>query len=152
MRPITKYVLTVIVVLSISLVGCNKSMDEVNALEVNTDEVETVDTEVDTEVDCVIPVAQETKEIKVIGTELISEYSSEVQECVEDYIYQVIEDKGYTKCEVPYVLECEDYIFLDILFNDVYYKGVYVNLNPVKLMVYYDTKLRMDYADYWEYN
>lgn len=105
-------------------------------------------------VDCVvetIPVVEDTNEI-TINDKMLHVYSDGIISTVQQYIYDTCESKGYTECTIFDILDEEDYIFLHIVFDNIQYKGVNVDKDPIDLFEVYDCRLTEDFIEYWEYN
>lgn len=105
-------------------------------------------------VDCVdktIPVVEDTNEI-IVDDKILHVYSDDIVSTVQQYIYDTCESKGYHECTIFDILDEDDYIFLHIVFDNIQYKGVNVDKDPIDLFEVYDCRLTEDFIEYWEYN
>jgi hypothetical protein len=99
-----------------------------------------------------------TADVKLIASEIdlieLSDYPSEYFDTVYNYVVSECETYGYESCEL---FEVEDnsgegYLFLNFNFDGKQYEGVSLDVDTLKLLKVYDTKLTDILTQNWEFN
>ena len=98
-----------------------------------------------------IPVVEYNDEV-IIDAKLLTVYPDNILSEVYDYLYTTCLNNGYHGCTIFDILDEDDYIFLHIVFDDIQYKGVNVDKDPIDVYEVYDCKLTANFIEHWEYN
>lgn len=143
----------VMVIFLLGLFYCADSADE-ETVQASTVTTPTVGQNVVPAVEQVIetiPVVEDNNEV-IIDAELLTVYPENIASEVYDYMYATCLNNGYHECTIFDILDGDDYIFLHIVFDNIQYKGVNVDKDPIDIYEVYDCRLTSDFIEYWEYN